>query len=281
MVSLAQWLDSQQLSIRSRQSLSGGDICQTQLLDCSDGARLCVKQRPGAPDDFFAVEAAGLAALAACDCIRVPEVYATGSDFIALEYIAPGKRDHRYWQRLGEQLAQLHRQPAQNFGFERDNYCGLTPQPNTPDSDGHRFFIRQRLQYQGDLALSRNLLSEAEREQLDSLCETLRHRIPEQPPALIHGDLWAGNIHCDAQGQPVLLDPATHRGWAEAELAMTQLFGGFDSAFYHTYLDNNPLNQGWRERVPLYNLYHLLNHLNLFGSSYHPQVSRLLATHRQ
>lgn len=273
-----QWLEQQQLQPADQQALAGGDICQTRVLTTADGERLCVKQRSDAPADFFAAEAAGLRALHEPGCIRVPRVWGVGETFIAMEYIPPGRPDRRYWQALGEQLAELHRQPATEFGFEQDNYCGLTPQPNTPDRDGHRFFARCRLQFQGDLARQAGLLSRAERAQLDRFCEHLKDWIPEQPPALIHGDLWSGNIHCSEDGEPVILDPAAHRGWAEAEIAMTTLFGGFAQDFYDAYTAVNPLASGWRERLELYNLYHLLNHLNLFGGAYHGQVVRVLHT---
>ncbi len=170
----------------------------------------------------------------------------------------------------------MHRQPAPAFGFSIDNYCGRTPQPNPQTPSGHEFFAEHRLMYQGRLAHEQGHLGRHELDALERLCTRLPTLIPDQSPALIHGDLWGGNIHCDGEGQPVLIDPATHWGWPEAELAMTRLFGGFDPEFYEHYLAENPLEPGWRERVPLYNLYHLLNHLNLFGSSYYPQVIQIV-----
>jgi len=271
------WLE-QQLGTRiaERQVLAGGDICLTERITTADGRHLCVKRQPNAPRDFFSAEAAGLEALRGSGALRVPEVHTSGPEFIALEYVAPGRRGSDYWEQLGRGLATLHSQAAPHFGFERDNYCGSTPQPNPATEDGHDFFARHRLFYQGQLALESGHLSGAELEQLEHLCQRLPELLPEQRPALLHGDLWGGNIHCDQQGQPVLIDPACYWGWPEADLAMTRLFGGFAAPFYHSYQEQRPLEPGWQARVPLYNLYHLLNHLNLFGSSYYFQVKQTL-----
>lgn len=272
-----QWLKSTfNTDIDRRDVLAGGDICQTERIVTSDGRALCVKQQPEAPSDFFAAEAAGLSALRDSQTLRVPEVYAAEPAFIAMEYIEAGRRRPDYWEQLGHGLAELHNQPAPAFGFTRDNYCGTNRQPNPRSDNGHQFYIDHRLLYQGQLAEEAGHLSQSEFEQLERLCQRLPQLIPEQAPALLHGDLWAGNIHNDEQGAPVLIDPACYWGWPEAEIAMTRLFGGFGPRFYESYQEVHPLEPGWQERVPLYNLYHLLNHLNLFGSSYHSQVVQIL-----
>ncbi|WP_157960381.1 fructosamine kinase family protein [Marinimicrobium alkaliphilum] len=279
---LTQWLaETGHGDIVERHPLSGGDICQTELIRTSTGEDLCIKQEPSAPDHFFEAEATGLRAIAATDCIRVPQVYTVTHSFIALEYIEPSGTGGHYWERLGEQLAALHAQPVPGFGFTGDNFCGRTPQPNPHTQDGYRFFADYRLRYQAGMALEYGRLSEAEVEAIERLCERLPSLIPVQPPSLIHGDLWVGNIHSDPDGNPVLIDPAAHWGWAEAELAMTRLFGGFHPRFYQAYLAHRPLAPDWESRVPLYNLYHLLNHLNLFGSSYHPQIVSVLNRYTQ
>lgn len=265
-----------QTSIAERTPLAGGDICQTERITTTDGRQLCVKQQPHAPPDFFAAEAEGLSALASSGCVRTPQVYSAEPGFIVMEYLAPAPPGPDYWAELGRGLAQMHRQPVAGFGFTRDNYCGATPQPNPDYEDGHAFFAEQRLRHQGRMALESGQLEPAEFERLDRLCQRLKSLIPAQHPALLHGDLWSGNIHSDSCGAPVLIDPACYWGWPEADMAMTCLFGGFSERFYRAYLEVNPLEPDWRERVPLYNLYHLINHLNLFGSSYHPQVNQVL-----
>ncbi|WP_347331382.1 fructosamine kinase family protein [Marinimicrobium locisalis] len=275
---ITHWLQNElETDIARSERLSGGDICDTTHIVTTDGRDLCIKQQASAPRDFFIAEATGLAALRDAGTLRVPEVYEAREHFIAMEYIAPARRADDYWRRLGEGLAHMHRQPAPAFGFSIDNYCGRTPQPNPETPSGHEFFAEHRLMYQGRLAHEQGHLDSHELDALERLCTRLPTLIPDQSPSLIHGDLWGGNIHGDEQGHPVLIDPATHWGWAEAELAMTRLFGGFDPEFYEHYLAVNPLEPGWRERVPLYNLYHLLNHLNLFGSSYYPQVIQVVS----
>lgn len=166
----------------------------------------------------------------------------------------------------------MHQQPQEVFGFDRDNYCGLTPQPNPRNPDGFAFYRQHRILYQAQLAFEKGLLNQGELKTIEGFAARLSELVPIQAPALIHGDLWGGNIHSDTSGDPVLIDPAAYWGWPEAEIAMTLLFGGFTEAFYHSYLDVNPLESGWRERATIHNVHHLLNHLNLFGASYHSQV---------
>lgn len=274
---LEQWLEQEEgTQIVARQTLSGGDICRSELIITADQRRFCVKKKTAAPEDFFIAEAEGLMALRHSGKLRVPHVYAVEKTFIALEYIPPGNQTADYWSELGAQLALQHSDPCPHFGFTRNNYCGHTLQPNPRCDNGYEFFVHHRLLYQGQLAVENGLLQTEELRRLENLCARLPELIPEQEPALLHGDLWSGNIHSDVQNRPVLIDPACYWGWPEADLAMTRLFGGFDPLFYHSYQEVFPFAPGWEERIPIYNLYHLLNHLNLFGSSYHSQVVRVL-----
>lgn len=259
------------------QPLSGGDINDTALLTTDCGNRFCIKQNPAAADDFFAAEAAGLEAIAARTSLRVPEVICVSKNFIVLEYIEAGKKASRYWQDLGEGLARMHIQTRRQFGFTVDNYCGLTPQRNPWLDDGHAFFRDYRILAQATMAFDRGLLNKTELRLLEDFAGRLEDLIPEQAPALLHGDLWAGNIHSDAEGKPVLIDPAAYYGWPEADIAMTLLFGGFAQRFYDSYLAVKPLPAGWRERASLYNVYHLLNHLNLFGGGYGSQAMAVVS----
>jgi fructosamine-3-kinase len=221
---------------------------------------------------MFQCEAEGLQVLGAAGGPRVPEVMLVGAQYLLLEDLAPAAKSSTYWVDFGRQLAALHNKMGDRFGFEHDNYIGSTPQPNPWTADGYTFFAEQRLLYQAQLARRRNLLDGRETRMVETVVGKLRDLVPEQPACLIHGDLWSGNALADANGNPALIDPAAHFGWAEAELGMTQLFGGFPAAFYGAYEEARPLEAGWQQRLPLYNLYHLLNHLNLFGSGYHAQV---------
>lgn len=259
------------------QPLYGGDINDTALLRTADGRTFCIKQNLTAPPDFFSCEAEGLAAIRASGTLRVPQVFTTDEHFILMEYIKPNTKSDDYWQNLGKQLATLHLQARDHFGFTADNYCGQTPQINEPCKDGYAFFRDHRLLYQAEMALQKGRLSPAAVEQLRRFAERLPELIPDEKPALLHGDLWSGNIHSDQNGEPVVIDPAVYWGWPEADIAMTLLFGGFDDGFYHAYELVKPMESGWRERAAIYNIYHLLNHANLFGSGYARQAMKVVS----
>lgn len=158
-----------------------------------------------------------------------------------------------------------------------DNWCGTTPQPNPRDTDGHAFFANHRLLFQAGRAHAAGLLAAPDLHRVEAIAGRLQDLVPVQAPALLHGDLWHGNVFADTNGEAVLVDPAAYWGWPEADLATTRLLGGFDDAFYDAYLEMRPLEPGWEERMPLYNLYHLLNHLNLFGEGYGAEVDAMLA----
>lgn len=252
--------------------LSGGDINDTALLTTTCGRRFCVKRNVDAPADFFASEAEGLKAIAASNTLRVPETVCAAEEFILLEYIEPGKKNPAYWHALGIGLARMHLQKREQFGFGMDNYCGLTPQSNPLTEDGYAFYRDQRILFQAKMAFDKGLLGSGEVKKIESFAKRLPELIPKQDAALLHGDLWAGNIHSDSAGAPVLIDPATYYGWPEADIAMTLLFGGFSDTFYESYRAVHPMEAGWRERAAIYNVYHLLNHYNLFGGAYGSQA---------
>lgn len=276
-VSLERWLkQTGHAGPYQRQLLSGGDINNTLLLTTETGQQFCIKQPPHAPPDFFACEAEGLAAIENTQTLRTPRVMAVEKHFIVLEYLPSGRRHKMYWQQLGEQLAAMHLSPCSRFGFHQDNYCGRLKQINHLAEDGHQFFREHRLHYQAGMALASGLLSQADVDAIAKLGERLPELIPKQKSALLHGDLWAGNIHGDGRGNPVVIDPAVYWGWPEADLAMTLLFGGFNEGFYQSYEAVRPLDSGWRERSEIYNIYHLLNHANHFGGGYARQAMAIV-----
>ena len=223
-------------------------------------------------------EADGLAALAATGQVRTPAVFALDNTALVTEWVDTGEGSERGWRVLGEQLAAMQAIEQAGFGFTADNYCGNTPQPNQPSDDGHAFFAEHRLLYQCGLAFDAGLLERPLLNAIERLCSRLEELVPSQAPALLHGDLWRGNVLFDNRGEPVLIDPACYWGWPEAEVAMSDLFGGFPDAFFDSWAAAARPEGGWRGRLPLYQLYHLLNHLNLFGGSYLPQVRSVVRT---
>ena len=275
---LAAWLNENDFGTVVREEpLGGGCINNVTRLCLDSGHSFILKSQPSPPDDLFTAEAAGLRALAATGSLRVPAVIHQESDCLLLEDLGQGAPATGFAERLGHGLAGVHADTKAEFGFTIDTYCGATPQDNTPDADGHDFFANRRLRPLGALCRERGLLGNDDAKRLESVCDRLADWIPRQPPVLIHGDLWSGNIHCDEKGQPALIDPAVYHGWAEAELAMTTLFGRLDARFYRAYLERTAVEPDWEERAPLYNLYHLLNHLFLFGRGYLAPVQHILA----
>ena len=273
------------VAARPEKAVGGGSINECWRWSSREGP-LFVKLAPGDRLWMFEAEAEGLDELGRANALRVPQVLghgaAAGQAFLALEWIEFGSASSRSEALLGEGLAAQHRVTGAQFGWHRGNTIGSTPQRNDPDRDWVRFFVEHRLRYQLDLA-ARNGHAGRLAERGALLCErTSAFFDSYRPvPSLLHGDLWGGNWSADAPGRPVIFDPAVYFGDREADLAMTRLFGGFGAAFYAAYESAWPLDPGAPERATLYNLYHVLNHLNLFGGGYRSQaqamIDRLLA----
>jgi fructosamine-3-kinase len=233
------------------------------------GRGAITKRRVGLPAGFFEAEARGLRLLRDAGGLRVPDVFEVDADRIILEDLGQGTPAADYWVRAGSGLARQHARRGGQFGFTHGGFCGDSPQDNTPDEDGCRFFAERRLLPQMRLARDRGLIDGRDADAIDSVCRRLRHLVPDRPPVLLHGDLWLGNLHVCGDGSPALIDAgAVHHGWAEAELAMLTLFGSPPDAFFRAYAERASLHPDWRQRAPVYNLYHLLNHVNLFGAGY-------------
>lgn len=259
--------------MRRLMPVGGGCINQTFQVEISGGDRYFLKYHPDTA--MFAAEASGLEAINAQVDEFAPKPLAWRDDCLILEYLTPASPNTDYWQKLGERLAAMHQQPQAYFGFTLDNFCGATPQPNPRCDDGFELFANHRLRYQAGLAMEHGRLSASEFDAIDRLADKLNQYLPDQPAVLIHGDLWSGNAMNTRTGAKIF-DPAAYYGWAEAELAMTTLFGGFDERFYQAYESAATIAPDWRERIPIYNLYHLLNHLNLFGGSYRQSVLQII-----
>lgn len=228
---------------------------------------------------MFEVEAAGLEEIIRSASLRVPRPLCSGSGhghaWLVLEFIDLQSRGDA--TALGNGLADMHRCTAEKFGWSRDNTIGSTPQQNTAESDWIAFWRQQRLGYQLNLAQRKGYtgLLQSLGEQLLSECQHFFTGYTPVP-SLLHGDLWGGNYAFDAAGQPIIFDPAVYYGDREADLAMTELFGGFSADFYAAYQDAWPLQTGYASRKQLYNLYHILNHLNLFGAQYLRQAEIMI-----
>jgi protein-ribulosamine 3-kinase len=266
--------------------VSGGSIHRTYRWQCGATALFVKVADHGVGAAGLEAEAAGLQTLADAQAIRVPRVLARGragtTAFLALEWIESRPAGRAAEHRLGERLAAQHRVTSRQFGFTGDNFIGRTPQPNGWLPDWPEFFRERRLRHQLALAVQNGfaaLLETPGARLLEATAALLAGHRPEA--SLLHGDLWAGNWLADESEEPVIFDPAVYFGDREADLAMTRLFGGFGRAFYDAYLTETPLPAGHAVRAELYNLYHVLNHANLFGGGYARQarasIERLLA----
>lgn len=230
--------------------------------------------------DMFVAERAGLDLLGSTKTVQVPRVVLNAEvdswQFILMEFIDGGHRSKKFWQILGEQLAALHHKSNDYFGLEYDNYIGSLAQPNTRSAEWIDFFIHHRLEVMVKRLHVLNQVDHRFIKSINRLYDRLGDLIPCEPPAMLHGDLWAGNVITGSNGEPVTIDPAVYFGHREAEIAFTRLFGGFDNDFYSAYNANYPLISGFEQRYELYNLYPLLVHANLFGNSYLLAANRII-----
>jgi fructosamine-3-kinase len=264
-------------------AVSGGDINQCFEARAGDGRVWFVKTHASPLPGMYRCEAEGLRWLAAARALRVPEVvFACDPEggapgCLVLEHIARGRRAADYDERLGAGLAALHASGAPRFGLERDNYLATLPQDNRASPSWAAFYAQRRIAPQVERAARGGLLDARLVGRLEALMARFPELLgPDEPPARLHGELWGGNAMCDEHGAPVLIDPAVYGGSREIDLAMMRLFGGFGERVFEAYHAAYPLAPGQRERVPLYQLYPLLVHVNLFGSGYVGQVAHAI-----
>ena len=271
---------SEPFVVEHHSSIGGGCINSAFRLE-GGGQTFFVKLNRAALLDMFVAEAEGLVELASAEAIRVPGpiCYGISGDqaYLVLENLQFGGGQRDAMRQFGRQLAALHRFTAEQFGWSRDNTIGSTPQPNTRQADWLRFWQETRLGHQlalaGQRGGHRGMLSKGER----LLAQLGDFFVDYQPVAsLLHGDLWSGNYSILASGEPVIFDPAVYYGDREADIAMTELFGGFGDDFYAAYNEAWPLDNGYRQRKTFYNLYHILNHHNMFGGGYASQAEAMM-----
>lgn len=260
----------------------GGCINVTSTMTLKSGLTLFLKENSKASSTMFPEEARGLSVLREAFPLHIPRPLAFGSDkgtsFLLLEYIREGSKPTGFWQDFGRALAEMHNvRLNQSYGFSSNNFIGSTVQVNDLMERWTDFFAEKRLLYQVELARTNGLADRTISRGVESICSRITELLPEPGhPSLLHGDLWGGNYMVDEKGHAVLIDPAVYFGHREADLAMTELFGGFKRDFYRAYEEISPLVPGYGKRRDLYNLYHMLNHLNLFGPSYRDSVRSII-----
>lgn len=274
--------------------VGGGCITETARLRTTAERSFFLKWTDSGdhPVGLFRAEADSLRTLAATGAVRVPQVIdvrdgdggngAGVARWLLLEWLEPGAIAPHTWPSLGHSLAELHRQPHDAPGWPSDNFIGSLSQPNRAAADWPRFWRERRLLPQLDHALRTGLLADADRLRFDPLLEQLDEILApaaDDGISLLHGDLWSGNVHVTLSGDPALVDPASYYGHREVDIAMSQLFGGFDYLFYAAYEEAWPLHEGYeRLRRPVYQLYYLLVHVNLFGTGYRARTLAALSS---
>jgi fructosamine-3-kinase len=269
------------VQIRASRLVGGGSINRTEIIDTTAGT-FVLKSNHHARPGMFQAEADGLAVLCSSGTsLVIPRVIAVDDAapaFLVLEYLEAGDRVGDFDEQIGRGLAELHRSTNHRFGFWGDNYCGATTQPNAWNGRWVDFYAASRLGHQARLASDAGRLAVGERAAIDRFITHLGDWIdePANGPSLIHGDLWSGNLHRDSSGRPAIIDPAVYFAHREAELGMMTLFGGFSQRVFDAYHETLPLEPGWRDRNAIYRLYHVMNHLNLFGGGYHADVMAIV-----
>ena len=272
-----------EFSIGRISSVSGGSINETYRVETGRGNFFIKYNNARKYPGMFEKEARGLELLGGSGTLRVPEVIGTGeadgNAFIVMEYLSSSSKKKDFWKKFGKGLARMHRHTFGKFGLDHDNYMGSLSQSNHYHDNWTDFFREERLEKQLLLAEKSGMASKRLRDAFNSLYGKLGEIFPEEPPALVHGDLWSGNYMVDERGEACLIDPAAYYGHREVDLGMSRLFGVFDTSFYSAYNDEYPLEPGWRERLGICNLYPLMVHVNLFGEGYLGSVYSILMEH--
>lgn len=264
------------LTVSGFSSLAGGSINEVFLLDTCKGKIVMKLNDASSFPGMFEAEKEGLEALKDSKTVDVPEVLSFGTlkhhAYLLLEFKPEDRETKLFWENFARELAALHKTSSPKFGFPSSNYIGSLPQTNEERESAGEFYIDQRLEPQFQMAKDRGFSFG----NLDQTFKNICSAIPEEPASLIHGDLWNGNYMATANARPCLIDPAVSFSSREMDLSMMKLFGGFPEKVFEDYSDIFPLESGFKERVPLWQLYYLLVHLNIFGSSYLGSVKQVL-----
>ncbi len=268
------------VNILSTSPVGGGSINDAYRIVTSIGEFFVKKNSASRYPGMFEKEASGLELLANTNEIDMPKVVAFGSksdeSFLILNFIQSAEMQDEFWEDFGHRLANLHKHSHDSFGLNHDNYIGSLTQFNRFHKSWADFFREERLEAQVKLARDQGRMGRETVNSFSRFYAKIDELFPKEPPALLHGDLWSGNFMVNQNGLAVIIDPAVNYGHREMDLAMSQLFGGFDASFYEAYQRNFPLENGWQQRLDYYNLYPLMVHVNLFGGSYLESVKRIL-----
>lgn len=266
--------------IENIQSLSGGSINNAFQISTSQNKYFLKTNTQDFALQMFKVEAKGLQVLSKSNTIKIPKVIHFGkienTAFLILEFLETRVASNFFWEKFGQQLAFLHQQSSTDFGLDHSNFIGSLPQSNNFHKTWVDFFIKERMLPQIELAEKNQLLPYPIKKQFESLFKKLNDIFPNEPPTLIHGDLWSGNFIKGKNETPVLIDPAVYFGHREMDLAMSYLFGGFEERFYYSYNETFPLQPNFENRVKVYQVYYLMVHVNLFGSGYLSSIQNIL-----
>ncbi len=267
------------IKIKATKQVYGGDISLAYIITTNE-RKYFIKVNHTSPADMFEKEYNGLKKLRSKSVLKIPESIMYGTfetDFyLLMECLERGKPTQQTWKELGEGLAVLHKQTQLQFGFEEDNYIGALPELNTLCDSWAEFYATQRILPLIYKNFEDGKCTKTDVQDAETICKKLADIFPDEPAALLHGDLWSGNFMACNTVEAAVYDPAVYYGHREMDIAMTLLFGGFDKQFYSDYNESYPLQNGWQNRVALCQLYPLLFHLNLFGNSYYKQVKRVL-----
>ncbi|WP_027138724.1 fructosamine kinase family protein [Gaetbulibacter saemankumensis] len=269
--------------IEGLQPISGGDISSAFVISTINHSYFLKINSSENALQLFQSEVNGLKSIQSTNTISTPKVFHCDIyhdyAFLVLEYIETKSATNSDFELLGTQLADLHNSFTEDFGLDQNNFIGNLPQSNATHETWVEFYIKERLKPQLDLAVKKNLLKPSEYPSENRIFETLELLLNNLKPSLLHGDLWSGNYLISKDGIPYLIDPAVYYGHNEVDIAMTKLFGGFGNSFYQAYYSIHPTNEYSNARMDIYQLYYLLVHLNLFGSSYHASVINILKKH--
>ncbi|MFY0254227.1 fructosamine kinase family protein [Chitinophaga sp. 30R24] len=268
------------IHINDAKSVHGGDINETFRIGTNEGYFIVKMNDAKRYPDMFGQEYAGLLALSAAHALQTPKPLAygqvSGRSYLLMEFLIKGNAIVDFWEDFAYSLARQHQVTQPNFGFAGPNYIGTLKQYNTPYTSWPVFYAFNRLLPLVKLAYDQQIVDKQLVQQVEALCKQLPQIFPAEAPALLHGDLWSGNFMVGNNGKACVFDPAVYYGYREMDLAMTRLFGGFDTRFYYAYQTAYPLLPGWQQRIGICQLYPLMVHLILFGGNYYSNIREIL-----